>query len=214
MTLPANTSCRYEFTAREDQRVWITFLSYRLDTTSTNLHYGGPHQQLEDQTNCLTLIDGQEIVSRGCGSSAQPRLCPRALVHVNASTGIKPCRWQDGESYISRSPRFTIAQELGTGTVLTPWSFAVRYEFITVDRFSSLGIKYSNTEPPDSAEVQTYDSENYPQLNSELEARPPLCYQLLESSKGNGSVCSPRNALLYGRGGSRHLRCLYRFQVK
>lgn len=203
MTLPANTSCRYEFTAREDQRVWITFLSYRHDST------GHPEA---DQTNCLTLIDGQEIVSRGCGPAAQPRVCPRVLVHASNMSlssatggGIKPCRWQDGESYISRSPRFTVAQELGTGTVLSPWSFTLRYEFITVDRFSSI-----TKDPPEASVSETDD---HPQLMSEVENRPPLCYQLLESSKGNGSVCSPRNALLYGRGGSRHLRCLYRFQV-
>ena len=192
MTLPGNTSCRYEFTAREDQRVWITFLSFRLDG--------------QDESNCLTLIDGQEIVSRGCGASVQPRLCPRALVHANASTGIKPCRWQDAESYISRSPRFTVAMELGTGTVLNTWSFAIRYEFITVDRFSTIQdtVQPSPTPP--------YESDDHPvQLIEEVR---PTCFQLLDSSKGNGSVCSPRNALLYGRGGSRHLRCLYRFQVR
>ena len=42
----------------------------------------------------------------------------------------------------------------------------------------------------------------------------PDCYQLLESKKGNGTVSSPRNPLLHGRGGSRHLRCLYRLQVR
>lgn len=194
MTLPGNTSCRYEFTAREDQRVWLTFFSFRLDG--------------QDESNCLTISDGGEIVSRGCGTSVQPRLCPRALVHANSSIGIKPCRWQDGESYISRTPRFTVTQELGTGTVLNTWSFVLRYEFITVDRFST-GQDPPPPPPPPSA---TSQEDDHPiQL---LEEVRPSCYQLLESSKGNGSVCSPRNALLYGRGGSRHLRCLYRFQVR
>ena len=190
VTLAPNSSCVYEFTGREDQRVWITFLSYRLDDP--------------EEGDCLALTDGQEVVSRQCGANVQPRICPHALVHANASTAYKPCRWQDGESYLSRSPRFSIRQELSGGTSLRPWSFVIRYEFITVDRFST-GSKEMGTE----ATSTPAGDEDQP--DSEM---TPDCFQLLESGKGNGSVSSPRNPLLYGRGGSRHLRCLYRFQVR
>ena len=165
-------------------------MGYRLDGT--------------DEKDCLTLTDGQEIIYKQCGQSVQPRICPRMLVHANTSVGIKPCRWQDSESYLSRTPRFTIKQELATGTALSPWSFVMRYEFITVDRFlqypsSSVDV-VSSKEEVDDLPLTTDDT--------------PECYQLLESKKGNGTVSSPRNPLLYGRGGTRHLRCLYRFQVR
>lgn len=190
VTLAPNSTCIYDFTGREDQRVWITFLSYRLEGVL-------------DEGDCLTLTDGQEIVSRQCGPSVQPRICPHALVHANASTAYKPCRWQDGESYLSRSPRFAIRQDLATGTTLRPWSFVIRFEFITVDRFSLAG--------QESAEATSMSAGDDDQFVTEMTT--PDCFQLLESSKGNGSVSSPRNPMLYGRGGSRHLRCLYRFQV-
>lgn len=212
-TMAPNTSCLYEFTGREDQRVWMTFLSYRLD--------GG------EDGDCLTLTDGQELVSRQCGATVEPRICPHALVHANSSTAYKPCRWQDGESYLSRSPRFTIRQELATGTAIRPWSFVIRFEFITVDRFSpkeqliSSGQQEQQPESPapngssgvaDSPEApSSTGDEDDQQLAWQM--MTPDCFQLLESAKGNGSVSSPRNPLLYGRGGSRHLRCLYRFQV-
>lgn len=187
-TLAPDTTCTYEFTGREDQRVWITFMAYRLDGT--------------DERDCLTLTDGQEMVYRQCGQSVQPRVCPRMLVHANASVGIKPCRWQDNESYLSRTPRFSIKQELATGTALSPWNLVMRYEFITVDRF----LQYPTTDGAASSREETDD---LPLKTDDT----PECYQLLESNKGNGTVSSPRNPLLYGRGGSRHLRCLYRFQV-
>ena len=211
-TMAPNTSCLYEFTGREDQRVWMTYLSYRLD--------GG------EDGDCLTMTDGQELVSRQCGAAVQPRICPHALVHANSSTAYKPCRWQDGESYLSRSPRFTIRQELATGTAIRPWSFVIRFEFITVDRFSPKeqliagqvketlvhggGGGGGTTTMTESPEASAGDDDDQ-QLTSQM--MTPDCFQLLESSKGNGSVSSPRNPLLYGRGGSRHLRCLYRFQV-
>lgn len=197
VTLAPNTTCVYDFTGREDQRVWITFLSYRLDA-------------IEDG-DCLTLTDGQEMVSRQCGAAnLQPRICPHALVHANASTAYKPCRWQDAESYLSRSPRFVIRQELAAGTSLRPLSFVIRFEFITVDRFSvsKEGPLATYTTTTTTSTTSTTGDDEPP--TSEM---TPDCFQLLESGKGNGSVSSPRNPMLYGRGGSRHLRCLYRFQV-
>lgn len=201
-TIAPNTTCLYEFTGREDQRVWMTFLSYRL--------------QASEDGDCLTLTDGQELVFRQCGADIQPRICPHALVHANASTAYKPCRWQDGESYLSRSPRFTIRQELATGTAIHPWSFVIRYEFITVDRFTSKQplVGKDETRPsewPEASSTTPGDDDDDQLLASQL--MTPDCFQLLESAKGNGSISSPRNPLLYGRGGSRHLRCLYRFQA-
>lgn len=198
VTMAPNSTCVYEFTGREDQRVWLTFLSYRMDAA--------------EDGDCLTLTDGQEIVSRQCGATVQPRICPHALVHANASTAYKPCRWQDGESYLSRSPRFTLRQELASGTSLHPWSFVIRFEFITVDRFTPISKDIAGTAAGAAAAADGPPSVagDDDQPNSDV---TPDCYQLLESSKGNGTVSSPRNPLLYGRGGSRHLRCLYRFQV-
>ena len=208
VTLAPNSTCLYDFTGREDQRVWITFLSYRLEGVL-------------DDADCLTLTDGQEVVSRQCGNSVQPRICPHALVHANASTAYKPCRWQDGESYLSRTPHFAIRQDLATGTTLRPWSFVIRFEFVTVDRFSSLmggggggsggggdGRPDAESANADATPISAGDDDQ-----SVTEMTTPDCFQLLESRNGNGSVSSPRNPMLYGRGGSRHLRCLYRFQV-
>ena len=63
----------------------------------------------------------------------------------------------------------------------------MRYEFITVDRF----LQYPPA-PADSKE----EADDLPLKTDDT----PDCYQLLESKKGNGTVSSPRNPLLYGRG--------------
>ena len=69
----------------------------------------------------------------GVTDRVSPNLCPRAGVHN--STRSRPCRPQDDEAYLSSVNWLALEQQLTHGTVLHRWSFALRYEFVAVDRF-------------------------------------------------------------------------------
>jgi len=91
-------------------------------------------------------------------------------------------------------------QRLSRGTALDKWSFTLRYEFVTMDQFDT---------PISIVERPVEHEEEEEPMRPEI----PPCFHLIDGSKGNGSVTSPRNTFLYGRGGSRDLDCLYRFRA-
>ena len=135
VTLAPNTTCRYEFLGRRNQRVWIIFLAFRLQLHPDAAN--GP-QQYQGSDDCLTLKDSGELLWKECGSNINPRLCPSALVAGHNSSDAKPCRWQDEESFVSQTPRLLLEQHLSRGTALDFWRFRLRYEFITVDDFDHI----------------------------------------------------------------------------
>ena len=151
VTLAPNTTCRYEFLGRRNQRVWLIFLSYRLQ-----LHPDAPgaqsgassgsasgsdataSRQGHDSEDCLTLKDSGELLWKECGADINPRLCPSALVAGHNTSDAKPCRWQDEESFVSQTSRLVFEQHLSRGTALDFWRFRLRYEFVTVDDFDQV----------------------------------------------------------------------------
>ena len=159
------------------------------------------------------LIDGNDVALRQCGVDIRPRLCTHAYVH--GSPASKPCRPKDLDSYLSSTSTYAIEQHLPRGTAVDKWTFRLRYEFVTIDDFSPLaaapaGANRSRVDE-DAATAAAVEGPFPEDIASEKRGVVNDCYQVISSRQGNGSVTSPRNTLLYGRGGQANLRCLYRF---
>lgn len=94
----------------------------------------------------------------------------------------------------SRAAAATAAQKVEfhthTGTALYPATFALRYEFVDTD----LG------------------GEPWPGRRGEQPPVPALCSRVFRHQR-QGTVQSPRNVFLHGRGGAKNLTCLYRFEA-
>lgn len=80
-----------------------------------------------------------------------------------------------------------------TGTALYPATFALRYEFVDTD----LG------------------GDPWPGRRGEQPPPPALCSRVFRQQQQGrqGTVQSPRNVFLHGRGGAKNLTCLYRFEA-
>lgn len=110
-----------------------------------------------------------------------PALCARAAL-ANATRSPRPCAPPDG--YVSGAPLLALAATSAHGTATHPLAFALHYEFVDARL------------------------EGTP-LAGERAARavPTACARDITVP---GLFSSPRNALWFGRGGARRLRCVYR----
>lgn len=101
---------------------------------------------------------------------------------ANATRSPRPCAPPDG--YVSEAPLLALALTSRPGTATHPLGFALHYEFVDARLEGAL-------------------------LAGETRAAPAECARLLTAP---GPFSSPRNALWFGRGGARRLRCLYRLE--
>lgn len=112
-----------------------------------------------------------------------PALCARAAL-ASAPRAPRPCSPPDG--YVSQAALLALAATTRAGTATHPLAFALHYEFVDA--------RLEGTSLP----------------SGRVRAEPPACARLLTVP---GSIASPRNALWFGRGGARRLRCVYRLQA-
>lgn len=87
------------------------------------------------------------------------------------------------DGYVSRGALLALSAASRAGTATHPLGFALHYEFV-------------DARVPGAALASRG-------------AAPPQCARLLQAP---GALASPRNALWFGRGGARRLRCVYRLQ--
>lgn len=127
--------------------------------------------------------DGARLLGRYC--DATPALCARAAL-ANATRSPRPCAPPDG--YVSEAALLSLAATSLPGTATHPLAFALHYEFIDARLEGVLS-------PDDGRRARPW---------------PPECGRTLTTP---GSFSSPWNALWFGRGGARRLRCVYRLQV-
>lgn len=182
-SLPPNTTCTYKFRGFPGDLVWVSFVSY-------------------SQRALLVGENAQALLSNGTsGNGCSTRLrvwdgttliddrCdepPKLCDHSalsNSTRLTRPCSIE--ESYLSTEKTIVIQHHTEDGTALHPASFKLKYEFVDT---RMVGDPW-----PDKDEYS-------------------ICYRILRKQH-MGEVMSPRNIFLYGRGGSRDLDCIYRFEA-
>lgn len=127
---------------------------------------------------------GARPLGRYCDTA--PALCARAAL-ANATRSPRPCAPPDG--YVSAAPLMSLAATSLPGTATHPLEFALHYEFVDA-RLEGMAM------PPDIRRATPV---------------PADCARVLTTP---GPFASPRNALWFGRGGAKRLRCVYRMQAE
>ncbi|VVC92753.1 unnamed protein product [Leptidea sinapis] len=123
------------------------------------------------------------LLGRYC--DATPSLCARAAL-TNATRTPRPCSPPDG--YVSAASLLSIAATSLPGTATHPLAFSLYYEFVDA-KLEGVALPISETR---------------------VRTEPPECTRRLTIP---GPFSSPRNALWFGRGGAKRLRCVYRIQA-
>lgn len=126
---------------------------------------------------------GARLLGHYCDSA--PALCARAAL-ANATRSPRPCAPPDG--YVSAAALLSLAATSLPGTATHPLAFSLHYEFVDA--------RLEGTPSPEDGRP--------------ARVWPPECGRTLTTP---GVFASPRNALWFGRGGARRLRCVYRLQV-
>ncbi|CAG9794122.1 unnamed protein product [Diatraea saccharalis] len=210
-TLPPNTTCTWTFHGRPGDLVWIYFSSFtqyslveprRIEsgerdeeslTTRATPRAPPPTERGSEGACAVELMvwdgggvgeTGARLLGRYCDSA--PALCARAAL-ANATRSPRPCAPPDG--YVSAAALMSLAATTLPGTATHPLAFSLHYEFVDARL------------------------EGMPLSDDGRRARPwpPECSRTLTVP---GSFSSPRNALWFGRGGARRLRCIYRLQTE
>ncbi|XP_055630213.1 uncharacterized protein LOC129771009 isoform X2 [Toxorhynchites rutilus septentrionalis] len=145
--------------------------------------------------DCMTIDkDGHQRPTIRFGQNSTnviARFCrgtvPRSCDHGMLNvTGSRPCTLT--ESFVSSGDFVTLELKTTDSTVLRPLQFALKYEFVD---FLQDGLP----------------------IGRENECNRRFSSSLLEK-KGPHSVRSVRNIFLFGRGGAKHLHCIYRFEAQ
>ncbi|XP_050073509.1 uncharacterized protein LOC126561419 isoform X1 [Anopheles maculipalpis] len=183
-----------EFGATEEQ-----LLQYqRTEDCSGMLRiWDGPLREVPicKDIDCLTTDkDGTQRSSIRFGANTTniiARYCrgsvPRSCDHgILNMTSSRPCTLS--ESYVSSSDFVTLELKTSDSTVLRPLQFALRYEFVDLLQ--------------DGTAIGGENECNRRFASSQMER------------KGPHPVRSVRNIFLFGRGGAKHLHCIYRFEAQ
>lgn len=129
-SVPANSTCTYRFQGQPDDRVWMYFESYgRRRNAVTGSGDPCPTR--------LRVWDGGAgtLLADHCDA---PRLCEH---HANAvPNGTRPKRpCTPDESYVSESASVILQVHTAPGTVLEPFAFRMRYEFVDTATYGGRG---------------------------------------------------------------------------
>lgn len=186
-TMPPNTTCSYHFRGGTAfDRVWLYFLSYYVpDLQVWNQRESCDVTQLEIYDPFVTSRRSANSDTTLIGRYCEktfPRMCPHA-VDYNSYIPIRPCNLT-AESYLSTGPELVVKYKTfqSLDFMSQKSTFLARYEFV-------------NT-------MQTGYSVN----NSACDRR------FVSKIQPAGSLGSPLNVFLYGRGGTKHLKCRYQFK--
>ncbi|XP_032786761.2 uncharacterized protein LOC116924339 isoform X1 [Daphnia magna] len=214
-TWPLRTMCHFRFVGRADERVWIYFAKYHFEKENSKRR-----QQQHQCRNALRIAEGDgsgwdpstansSAVGNGtirlfCRDTRPPPLCERQLpVVANArgsdrSTTTPPPPCLTGESFLSNGSTLSVQQHLPEGTAFSPWKYVLVYEFFRPHQDGQPLLDVGGSERPINCNRLFSVGRNQSSDGGAVELR--------------GSVKSPQNVFLFGRGGARHLKCVYRFQ--
>ncbi|KAH8286094.1 hypothetical protein KR054_002518, partial [Drosophila jambulina] len=199
-------------------KVWISVLKFNLDpefgrVDETSVGAIGVLQTQEDCSGMLriwdgTLRDAPVCKDLNCVSETSsyntlghyahnstnviarfcrgtiPRTCDRSNIN---ETYARPCTIS--ESYVSTSDAITLELRNTESTVLRPLDFKLKYEFIDLHQD---GLPWGGGE---------HDC-NRKFLSNMMDRKDPAIFR------------SVRNIFLFGRGGTRNLKCIYKFEAQ
>ncbi|KAH8295665.1 hypothetical protein KR018_002570, partial [Drosophila ironensis] len=201
-------------------KVWISVLKFNLDPEfgqidETSVGAIGVLQTQEDCSGMLRIWDGtlrDAPVCKDLNCASEPtssytslghytthnttnviaRFCrgtiPRTCDRSNINeTYARPCTIS--ESYVSTSDAITLELRNTESTALRPLDFKLKYEFIDLHQD---GIPWGGGE---------HDC-NRKFLSSMMDRKDPAIFR------------SVRNIFLFGRGGTRNLKCIYKFEAQ
>lgn len=202
-TVPRNTTCSFRLQGASDyDRIWFYFLSYfvedkhpwsRRETCEVGkleLYEPGGGSRKRDTAALLVKIDEGTLLERRSDEPSYkfcektfPKVCARAADKPDY-VPVRPCKVPD-ESYLSRGSGLVIKHNVYTTPELstTSSSFTLRYEFVDMRQHG----------------VASQDSHS-------------SCDRRFESGNNHiGTVSSPKDVFLFGRGGSSNVSCSYEF---
>lgn len=184
-SLPPNTTCTYKFLGYPGDIVWISFTSY----SQRPLLLGeNGHALLANSSfggGCLTRLRIWDDRTLIEDKCDQPPLlCDHSALN-NSTRVTRPC--SNDESYMSSGKDLVLQHHTEDGTALHPASFKIKYEFVDT-RLG--GEPFPDKKSPDSI----------------------TCHRVFKRQHV-GEITGPRNVFLFGRGGSKHFHCIYRFKA-
>ena len=210
-TWPLHTTCHFRFLGRPDERVWIYFAKYHFVGANPRASSRTSTQQCRnvlriaegdgsDWDPAVAVVNGTVRFQPTRGTiglfcrDRPPPLCERqlpALLASNQSRADRPPPCLAGESFISEGSTLSVQQHLPEGTAFSSWKYALAYEFF---RQSQDGRPMNLTSAHNRfGQGLTYD-----------------CNRLFSAGQmqtdPRGSVKSPQNVFLFGRGGARQLK--------
>ncbi|XP_058981879.1 uncharacterized protein LOC101896332 [Musca domestica] len=198
-------------------KVWISMLKFNLDPEfgqidETSVGAIGVLQTQEDCSGMLRIWDGSMREPPVCKDlncitetnlvhpslqqyshnttnviarycrGTVPRTCDRANIN---ETYARPCTVS--ESYVSSGDSITLELKNTEATVLRPLEFKLKYEFIDLHQ------------------------DGLPMGGGELDCNRKFVSSLMDR-KDPAIFRSVRNIFLFGRGGTRNLKCIYKFE--
>ncbi|XP_073842402.1 uncharacterized protein isoform X2 [Musca autumnalis] len=198
-------------------KVWISMLKFNLDPEfgqidETSVGAIGVLQTQEDCSGMLRIWDGSMREPPVCKDlncitetnlvhpslqqyshnttnviarycrGTVPRTCDRANIN---ETYARPCTVS--ESYVSSGDSITLELKNTESTVLRPLEFKLKYEFIDLHQ------------------------DGLPMGGGELDCNRKFVSSLMDR-KDPAIFRSVRNIFLFGRGGTRNLKCIYKFE--
>uniref|UniRef100_W8C8T0 CUB domain-containing protein n=1 Tax=Ceratitis capitata TaxID=7213 RepID=W8C8T0_CERCA len=197
-------------------KVWISMMKFNLDLDfgkmdETSVGAIGVLQTQEDCSGMLRIWDGALREPPACNDlncvsdvslhpllshynhnstnviarycrGTVPRTCDRSNIN---ETYARPCAIS--ESYVSSSDSITLELKNTESTVLRPLEFKLKYEFIDLHQ------------------------DGLPLVGGEIDCNRKFVSSLMER-KDPAIFRSVRNTFLFGRGGTRNLKCIYKFE--
>ncbi|XP_054713757.1 uncharacterized protein LOC129223218 [Uloborus diversus] len=209
-TVPRNTTCSFRLQGESaHDRVWYYFLSYfvedrhpwsRRETCEVGkleIYELGSSSRKRDAAALLVTGDLDEDTAERMSverrndepsykfcEKTSPKVCARAGENTDY-VPVRPCKVPH-ESYLSRGPGLVIRHNVYTTPELSSTSsssFTLRYEFVDMRQH---GIPVAGS--------------------------PSSCNRRFDSRTNHiGTVSSPKNIFLFGRGGSDNISCSYEF---
>jgi hypothetical protein len=211
-TWPLRTTCHFRFVGRPDERVWIYFAKYHFEKEKKRQQQQQQQQQQQCR-NALRIAEGDgfgwdptsSAVANGtirlfCRDTKPPPLCERQLSVLQSNSRdhfVPPPPCLVGESFVSQGSTLSVQQYLPEGTAFSAWKYVLAYEFFRQSQdgqplaeVDGWTINKKKTKPLAAADCNRLLSVQGNQPGMEL----------------RGSVKSPQNVFLFGRGGARHLK--------